>query len=303
MAGLRDRRLRAAGSRMEDYARPRVAGAEHRVPVGGGRAEAGGFRDRRLRAEGSRVAGDTATVHSDPAHMANLAVPGNQAHRSTGKRGRDRFPLRPRRAQSVPLSGGTASSQAGPSVVLDHGAPSLEARATGTWNRAGRSRHPLWKKWIDCGSPTYSPHARLDVRRWSGRGALRGPGCPRRESMDSKGRHRRCRPRCTGKNTRFDVVREAHTVWVRSLVPKRKEERGGVSSAVMAAAAARSRGTDRSTPWAAATRGDDAFGLFAHELGFTHRADEQDHDLGTQVRRGRIRRRPRTNTHQGEQAR
>ena len=68
LAGLRDRRLRAAGSRMEGTARPAWP-AEPGRGAGGRRQGLAGLRDRRLRAEGSRAAISRAG-RRPPAHTA-----------------------------------------------------------------------------------------------------------------------------------------------------------------------------------------------------------------------------------------
>ena len=111
LAGLRDRRLRAAGSRMEGTARPAWP-AEPGRGAGGRRQGLAGLRDRRLRAEGSRAAisraGRRPPAHSGPAHIGRprgarkSGASTTSTHNETRPRPVSR--PRPRRAQSVPLS-------------------------------------------------------------------------------------------------------------------------------------------------------------------------------------------------------
>ena len=132
LAGLRDRRLRAAGSRMEGTARPAWP-AEPGRGAGGRRQGLAGLRDRRLRAEGSRAAISRAG-RRPPAHSSTPQR--NEA--ATG------FRPRPRRAQSVPLSKAAPpairrSCPRGPRPR--RGQPRGGRRGRGTGSRT-RSRHP-----------------------------------------------------------------------------------------------------------------------------------------------------------------
>ena len=127
LAGLRDRRLRAAGSRMEGTARPAWP-AEPGRGAGGRRQGLAGLRDRRLRAEGSRVA-ISRSGRRPPAHTAP------QQPAPTTKRGRDRFPATASsRSISATQQSGTASDQAVMSTWSSTAARPASRRATGTRN-------------------------------------------------------------------------------------------------------------------------------------------------------------------------
>ena len=127
LAGLRDRRLRAAGSRMEGTARPAWP-AEPGRGAGGRRQGLAGLRDRRLRAEGSRVAISRAG-RRPPAHTAP------QQPAPTTKRGRDRFPATASsRSIGATQQSGTASDQAVMSTWSSTAARPASRRATGTRN-------------------------------------------------------------------------------------------------------------------------------------------------------------------------
>ena len=124
LARLRDRRLRAAGSRMEGTARPAWP-AEPGRGAGGRRQSLARLRDRRLRAVGSRVAisraagpdgtRNTRGATSNKQHRKPGGPPptGTQQHPTT-KRGRDRFPATAssRSIGATHRSSGTASDQA-----------------------------------------------------------------------------------------------------------------------------------------------------------------------------------------------
>ena len=145
LVGLRDRRLRAAGSRMEGTARPAWP-AEPGRGAGGRRQSLARLRDRRLRAEGSRVAISRAG-RRPPAHSSTPQR--NEA--ATG------FRPRPRRAQSVPLRTtalrrSTPLSKAAPPAIRRscprgprprRGQPRGGRRGRGTGSRT-RSRHPRY---------------------------------------------------------------------------------------------------------------------------------------------------------------
>ena len=124
LAGLRDRRLRAAGSRMEGTARPAWP-AEPGRGAGGRRQSLARLRDRRLRAVGSRVAisraagpdgtRNTRGATSNKQHRKPGGPPPTGTHSPTTTSTHNNqhpqrneaatgFRPRPRRAQSVPLS-------------------------------------------------------------------------------------------------------------------------------------------------------------------------------------------------------
>ncbi len=165
LAGLRDRRLRAAGSRMEGTARPAWP-AEPGRGAGGRRQSLARLRDRRLRAVGSRVAisraagpdgtRNTRGATSNKQHRKPGGPPptgthsptttsthNNQPHNDT--RPRPVSQPRPRRAQSVPLTEAAAppairrSCPRGPRPR--RGQPRGGRRGRGTGSRT-RSRHP-----------------------------------------------------------------------------------------------------------------------------------------------------------------
>ena len=146
LAGLRDRRLRAAGSRMEGTARPAWP-AEPGRGAGGRRQSLARLRDRRLRAVGSRVAisraagpdgtRNTRGATSNKQHRKPGGPPptGTQQHPTT-KRGRDRFPATAssRSIGATHRSSGTASDQAVMSTWSSTAARPASRRATGTRN-------------------------------------------------------------------------------------------------------------------------------------------------------------------------
>ena len=164
LAGLRDRRLRAAGSRMEGTARPAWP-AEPGRGAGGRRQGLAGLRDRRLRAEGSRAAisraGRRPPAHSGPAHIGRprgarkSGASTTSTHNATRPRPVSR--PRPRRAQSVPLRTTALRrkvplSKAAPPAIRRscprgprprRGQPRGGRRGRGTGSRT-RSRHPRY---------------------------------------------------------------------------------------------------------------------------------------------------------------
>ena len=123
LAGLRDRRLRAAGSRMEGTARPAWP-AEPGRGAGGRRQGLAGLRDRRLRAEGARAAISRAG-RRPPAHSStpqrNEAATGFPATASS-------------RSIGATQQSGTASDQAVMSTWSSTAARPASRRATGTRN-------------------------------------------------------------------------------------------------------------------------------------------------------------------------
>ena len=133
LAGLRDRRLRAAGSRMEGTARPAWP-AEPGRGAGGRRQGLAGLRDRPLRAEGSRVAisraGRRPPAHTAPQrHEAATGFPATASSRSISAAQNDGTAQVDATQQS-----GTASDQAVMSTWSSTAARPASRRATGTRN-------------------------------------------------------------------------------------------------------------------------------------------------------------------------
>ena len=155
LAGLRDRRLRAAGSRMEGTARPAWP-AEPGRGAGGRRQSLARLRDRRLRAVGSRVAisraagpdgtRNTRGATSNKQHRKPGGPPPTGTHSpTTTSTHNNQHPQRNEAATGFPATAssrsisatqqsGTVSDQAVMSTWSSTAARPASRRATGTRN-------------------------------------------------------------------------------------------------------------------------------------------------------------------------